>query len=601
MTETLPGFERPPTPKLAVRQPEGHVVRVQPDITSIGRSFDYEVPSSWELDGRSARVDIGSLVRVDFNGRRTAGWVTAVDVVPDPTVELQPLVKWSSHGPPADVLALAEWSAWRWAGRLAHFLRAASPPRMVTVLPRPQSTASVAQQQEVPQTAAFRPGVTVVRTTPADHGVGLATAAAHLGSALILVPTIAQRIALVRQLRTAGVAVAEYDEQWGRAAAGGATTVGTRTAAFAPMPVVDAVLVLDEHESTFKEERTPAWNARDVAIERARLAGVPCVLASPTPSLEALSASSRVLVPERSAERTAWPMVDVIDMREQDQPGLLTEGIVDAIRGEGPVACILNRKGRARMLACARCSSLAVCSDCGAALREDDDGRLTCPRDGTTRPMVCSECNGTHMKHLRLGISRLAEDLSVLAKRDVMEVSAETPYQQLRGDQLFIGTAALLHRLEHARSVIFLDFDQELAVPRVRAAEDAFAMLGLAARRVGPRADGGRLIVQTRRPDDVVVQAAQHGDPSRVAAAQRAVRQVFRQPPYGAWAVVSGPGADAFVAAIDDVSGSAAVRRNRLGDRWRLSADTHDALLDVVHAAVRPAVRVRIEIDPIDL
>lgn len=601
MAETLPGFERPPRSKPAERQPVGRVVRVQPDITAISRGFDYEVPSSWESDGRSARVTVGSLVRVNFNGRRTAGWVTAVDVSPDPAVDLLPLLKWSSHGPPDAVIELAEWAAWRWAGRIAHFLRAASPPRMVAVLPRPQSTPSIRMAETTARAAAFRPGVNVVRTTPADDGSGLALAAANLGSALIIVPTISQRIALARQLRASGVAVAEYDEQWARSAAGGSTTVGTRTAAFAPMPVVDAVLVLDEHESMLKEERTPAWNARDVAIERARRADAPCVLASPTPSLEALRAATRVLVPERSAERTAWPQVEVIDMREQDQPGLLTHDIVDAIRGEGPVACILNRKGRARMLACARCSSLAACGDCGAALREDDDGRLTCPRDQTTRPMVCSECNGTHMKHLRLGISRLAEDLSVLAKRDVLEVTAETPYQQLSGDRLFIGTAALLHRLEDARCIIFLDFDQELAVPRVRAAEDAFAMLGLAARRIGPRSDGGRLIVQTRRPDDVVVLAALHGDPSRVATAQRAVRQVFHQPPYGAWAVVSGPGADAFISAIDDVSGNSAVRRNRLGDRWRLSADSHDELLDVVHATSRPNVRLRIEIDPIDL
>lgn len=583
---------------------------VQPDITSVRQSFTYEVPLAWEEDGRAEKIRVGSLVRIDFGGRRTAGWVTAADVEFDDTVDVRSLAKWSSHGPPQAVLDLAQWAAHRWAGRLPHFLRAASPPRMVPMVRhQPPTPAIDAGGHE----SAFDGAVTLVRTAPADTGVGLALGAAAQGAALILVSTISQRRALARALRDEGVGVAEYDDQWERSASG-ATTIGTRTAAFAPMPHIDAVLVLDEHDSTYKEERTPAWNARDVVIERARRADVPCVLASPTPSLEAHRAASRTLIPDRVTEKRSWPRVDVIDMRVQDTPGLLSEGIVDVIRGDGPVACILNRKGRARMLACATCSSLAACTECGGALREDDDGRLTCDRDNTVRPMVCNECNGTHMKQLRLGISRMAEDLEALAKRPVIEVSAETPAQDLTGNTLFVGTEALLHRMDSAKAVVFLDFDQELAVPRYRAAEDAFGLLALAARRVGPRSDGGRIIIQTRRPDDVVVQAALNGDPGRVATAQRDVRQVFQQPPYGAWALISGVGAESFInslhqfcaASAPDSESQAAQNReqvqiHRLGDRWRVSAPDHDMLLAAINGTERPAERTRIEIDPIDI
>lgn len=473
---------------------------------------------------------------------------------------------------------------------------------MVTILPRPGDMSS-AIDAAPGALGAFAGELTAVRTTPADDALALSLAAAHHGAALILVPTISQRHDLVRSLREAGVKVAEYDEQWERSAGGGFTTVGTRTAAFAPMPTIDAVLVIDEHATTYKEERTPAWNARDVAVERARRAEVPCVLASPSPSLEALTAADRQLVPERSVERNSWPRVDLIDLRDQDKPGLLTDRIVDVVRGPGPVACVLNRKGRARMLACARCGSLAACEECGGALREDDDGRLLCARDGTSRPMVCAECKGTHLKQLRLGISRLAEDLTALAKRDVTEVTAETPQTHLRGDQLFVGTEALLHRLERARAIIFLDFDQELAVPRVRAAEDAFALLALAARRLGPKAGGGRLLIQTRRPEDVVVQAAMAGDPGRVAKAQRDVRQVFHQPPYGAWALLSGAGAEEYVESVRRTitNQGSPVQVNRLDDRFRMAARDHDALLDLIHSVERPADRLRIEIDPLDI
>jgi primosomal protein N' (replication factor Y) len=218
-----------------------------------------------------------------------------------------------------------------------------------------------------------------------------------------------------------------------------------------------------------------------------------------------------------------------------------------------------------------------------------------CPVDGTTRPVVCAQCGGLKFKLLRPGIARIAEDLRALARREVVEVTAETTTTQLSGDGLFVGTEALLHRLSSARAVAFLDFDQELSVPRTRAAENAFALLALAARRLGPRDGGGRLLIQTRRPDHIVIDAARHGDPDRVARPQRDIRRVFGQPPYGAWAIVGGPGAPEFVAAV-----GMGVEIHRMGSEWRLSATDHPTLLDALARTERPTERVRIEVDPID-
>jgi len=134
VTQALPGFDLAPKSRPDTTRPEGRIVRVQPDITAVTRSFDYEVPPAWEADGRAERVKVGSMVRVDFSGRRTAGWVTEDDVDFDPAVDVRPLAKWSGHGPPPQVIDLARWAAWRWAGRLPHMLRAASPRRMVTQL-----------------------------------------------------------------------------------------------------------------------------------------------------------------------------------------------------------------------------------------------------------------------------------------------------------------------------------------------------------------------------------------------------------------------------------------------------------------------------------
>ncbi|MGI9608150.1 MAG: hypothetical protein ACR2P0_18610 [Acidimicrobiales bacterium] len=595
MTQPFPGFEQSEEARPRER-PDGRVVRVQPDITAVSGAFDYVVPSEWDTTERSEDVRVGALVRIDFNGRRTAGWVTSETTEPDPTVELRPLSKWSGHGPPGEVVDLARWAAWRWAGRVVHFLRAASPPRMIRRLPSKATIGSSPEAAADSAAGAFQDGVTMVRMAPNDSGLELAVAAASRGRALVLVPTIEQRRHTARGLRERGFTVAEYDDQWERSAVG-AVTVGTRRAALAPLTPLDAVLVIDEHDSAYKEERTPAWNARDLAIERARRSDAPCVLTSPAPSLDALQISDRLLAAERSTERNGWPLVEVIDLRAQDRPGLLTEAIVPLLRGPGPIACILNRKGRARMLTCVRCDSLAACTECGGALREVDDG-LRCARDGIVRPVVCAECGGTRMKHLRVGISRMAEDLTILAKRDVVEVEADTPQRDLRGDRLFVGTEALLRRIPDARVVIFLDFDQELAVPRYRAAEEAFVLLALAARRLGPRGSGGRLVIQTRRPNDVVVEAALHGDPARVARAQRDVREVFRQPPYGAWALVSGAGAASFIDALRDLESG--VDCHRRDDRWRVSAPDHQTLLDALSRVDRGSERVRVEVDPLD-
>lgn len=557
---------------------------------SVARQFDYSIPDTWLADGRAARLAPGSLVRVDFHGRRTAGWITAVDVTPAPDLNVRPLARLSSVGPPDSIVELATWGAWRWAGRLPHFLRAASPPRMITEL-GPPIPAPVVAATGLP-TSAFE-GLTLVRTLPTDDGSRLALAAASLGPALIIVPTIDHRRRLTRQLTAAGLVVASYPDQWERSARG-AITVGTRLAAWAPMPEVASILVLDEHDPAMKEERSPAWNARDVAVERARRSGIPCVLASPAPSLESLELADRRLVPERSVERASWPVVEIVDLRRQERPGLLTEAIVPIVRGPGPVACILNRKGRSRLLACRSCGSIATCESCDSTVTQPDDDHFVCPVDGTTRPPVCAECGGVRFALLRPGVTRIAEELRALARRDVVEVTAETALGEL-DEGLFVGTEALLHRLSMARAVIFLDFDQELSAPRIRAAEDAFALLALAARRLGSRGDGGRLVVQTRQIDHVVLDAARHGDADRVARPQREIRKVFAQPPYGAWAIVSGPGASEFVAGI-----GMGIEVHRMGDQWRLSAPDHATLLDELARIERPAARLRIEVDPID-
>ena len=465
------------------------MVRVLPDVPAIDREFDYAVPDRLVPPGGS--VLVGDVVRVDLHGRRVGGWVTAVGVEPPAGVTVRPVAKVSGRGPSAELLDLAGWAAWRWAGRRVPFVRTASPERVVARLPR--AAAGSGQGAPVPVVVddvardAFARPRAVVRLPPAADPFPYVLAAAALGNALILTPALGAARALGVRLRRAGVGVALLPRDWA-VAAGGATVVGARAAAWAPMEGLAAVLVLDEHDEGYQEERTPTWHAREVVVERARRAGVPCVLVSPCPTLEA-QAWGPLLAPSRQAERAGWPVVDVVDRRQEDpgRAGLYSPLLVERLRGAGRVVCVLNRAGRSRLLACARCGELARCEACGASVGQEEPGTLRCRSCATERPALCLACHATVLKNLRAGISRAREELEALAGEPVVEVSASTAGTDLPAARVYVGTEAVLHQVPDAAVVAFLDLDQELLAPRYRAAEQALALIARAARLLGGR------------------------------------------------------------------------------------------------------------------
>jgi primosomal protein N' (replication factor Y) len=574
--------------------PSGRIVRVLPDEPGIDKEFTYLVPPARAADDP---VEVGTIVRFDLHGRRLRGWVTAVDVETPRGVEVQPITKVTGHGPSAELIDLAGWAAWRWAGRRAHLLRTASPPTAVTSLPGARSSdVPVPAVHDSVARGAFGGGLTVLRWPPAADRYPLVLAAAALGNALVLVPSHEGARQLAVRLRRAGVAVALMDRDWAVAAAG-STVIGARAAAWAPVRDLAAVLVLDEHDETWKEERAPAWNARDVAVERARRAGVPCVLVSPMPSLEA-QREGRLVAPSRRDERAGWPVVDVVDRRDDGSGGgLYSSRLVQAARRARRAVCVLNRKGRSRLLACARCNAITMCEHCGAAMGQDETVGLVCRVCHRDRPVVCQECGATKLKNLRIGINRAREELEALLRTPVVEVSGATAGGALPEAGVYVGTEAVLHQVRDADLVAFLDFDQELLAPRYRAGEEALALLVRAARLVGGREGGGRILVQTRLPRHEVVAAALHADPARVSSADAARRSELGFPPAVAMAEISGQAAAAFIESL-----GAPMGLDLLGPRdgrWLVRAPDHETLCDALAATPRPSGRLRIEVDPL--
>jgi primosomal protein N' (replication factor Y) (superfamily II helicase) len=559
-------------------------------------------------------VRVGDRVRVALAGRRVGGWIVATDVAPPVGVDLRELARWSGRGPTPDLLELAEWAAWRWAGRPASFLRTASPERVVLALPPPRTprgrseapaspggglAAAALGESSLPSRAAA-PGVAVLRLPPAADPADVALAAATRGNVLVLCPTGAGARAVARRLHRAGVAVALHPRDWATGAAG-ATVVGTRAAAWAPVGGLAAVVVVDEHDESHQQSQSPTWHARDVAIERARRAGVPCLLTSPAPSLEALDAA-RLLTLARSDERAGWPIVDVLDMRRQDpRTGLLPAPLVRLLRSDRRVLCVLNRTGRARLLACAACGELARCERCGANVAQPAPGRLACLRCGAERPPVCAACGATRLKALRPGVARVREEIEALVGEPVAEVSgageARNGADAAPQTRVVVGTEAVLHQAGAADVVAFLDFDQELLAPRYRAAEQALALVVRAARLVGGKGGGGRVVLQSHLPRHEVVQAALHADPARLVPAEADRRRLLGFPPATALAEVSGPAAEAFVEALGAPLGVEVL--GPADGRWLVRAPDHGTLCDALAATARPAGRLRIAVDPL--
>ena len=569
-------------------------MRVLPDVVGIDRAFDYVVPTSWEADGRAERVVVGSMVRIPLAGRRVDGWVTAIEVEPESGVRLVELVKLRGMGPSPELLDLAGWAAWRWAGRRVAFLRAASPERMVAAAAKRRPRDPVPAGPRDVLDDAFDHGVATVLVAPDDDGLGVALAACRRGDALILTADTSRARHLAVALRRAGLSVALAPDEWA-AAAGGATVVGTRSAAWMPMPDLAAVVVIDEHDERFKEERTPAWHAREVALERARRAGVPAVMTSAVPSLEALRAGP-LLRRDRSIERDDWPIVNVLDRRNEDptKSGPFAADLRRHIDGDRRVVCVLNRTGRARLLACAACGELVRSDDGGQIMRLVDDELVSA--DGSERrPVICTVCGSTALKTLRMGVERAREELEAFLGEPVDEITAASEQRPQR--RVAIGTEAVLHRVDRADVVVFLDFDQELLAVRQRAAEQAMAMISQAARLVGGRGSGGRVVVQTRQPEHEVILAAGRGDPALVAVAERDRRRPLRLPPYGAQVSISGEGAAALIDSFGTVDGVQV--RGPLDGRWLLRAESHNPILDRLAEIERPAARVRIDVDPL--
>jgi primosomal protein N' (replication factor Y) len=383
-----------------------------------------------------------------------------------------------------------------------------------------------------------------------------------------------QKVALLHSALTPE----ERSEQWRRIRRGDAPiVVGTRSAIFAPAPNLGLILVDEENDQSYKQEETPRYNARDVAVMRAKLAGAVVVLGSATPSLEswqnsALGKYTRMELRDRVMDRPL-PEVEIVDMRrefqETGQDHLFSRALVEETRQaleRGEQALILlNRRGYSFSVMCRACGEKLECQNCAISLTHhkppaEDGGvaregqRLECHYCGFRRtvPARCPKCDSEHLYYLgagseqgeeRLGeifpfarIGRMDRD-TVRGRYDLERLLARLHSGEIN---LLVGTQMIAkgHDVHGITLVGVVGCDYALSLPDFRAAERVFQLMTQVSGRAGRGELPGRVVVQTYYPDHYAIVAASKHDYLSFVERELKYRRWMHYPPFGVLANV---------------------------------------------------------------
>jgi primosomal protein N' (replication factor Y) len=617
----------------------------------VDRAFDYAIPGRFR-----DVVRVGSLVRVPFGGRRVRGIVARVfEGEPDELEEIASMVFDDPLTPPP-LDRLMTWVAERYLVPRGRALMRVVPPRVRVGAEPPRAVGPGAEPVLLPTyeggrsllsaIRSGRSGAWLVRTAEAASRTALvcelvaAAVAAERGAALVAVPEIRYGSSVIEAIMDhfpegvrvdSGVPERDRTRSWLSLARGHRLGVGGRSTVFAPAPDLRLIVLDEEHHPTYKEDRAPRYDARRVALERARLQRSVCVFLSSAPSVEtgasALGGEFGWVEPGREERRQARPIIELVPPPEDRALSHeLHERIRDTLRAGGRAALLAPARGYSRALWCAQCRRSLRCPVCEAGLFYDRSPRgVRCVRCGfaSAAPDRCPSCASVGFLYVGAGSERLAEQLAKSFPRArvvrmdpaALESWDEEDRRTATEDAdlyvtTWVGTKASLR--PDVSLVGVLDADWLIRRPDFRAAERAHQALMEMAGWAGPAGSGGRLVVQTREPGHHSVQALMRGDYRFFLERELELRHELSYPPYSELVKASafGPHADRL---LEQVRGAAAPRGGRVlgpvpvlvaGERGRqLLIKCPDALevarpLRGILPAVPAGSRLRIDVDP---
>ena len=360
----------------------------------------------------------------------------------------------------------------------------------------------------------------------------------------------------------------ERAEQWHRIQRGHARmVVGTRSAIFAPVSDLALIIVDEEQDSSYKQEETPRYNARDVAVMRAKMANAVVVLGSATPSLESYYNSTKnkyalLELPDR-VEQRPLPEVELIDMKQEFQETgqeqvisrKLAEEIRDRLERKEQVMILLNRRGYSPVALCRACGSRMECRNCAVSLtHHKKSNRMVCHYCGFQAPVPkhCGECGSEYVYFLGTGSEKLEELLhgmfpqARIGRLDRDTVRGNEDFERAlsalnEGElDMLVGTQMIAkgHDVHGVTLVGVVGADNALGLPDFRAAERTFQLLTQVAGRAGRGQTPGKVVLQTLFPDHYAVQYAARHDFTGFYEKELRFRGWMHYPPYSALANV---------------------------------------------------------------
>jgi primosomal protein N' (replication factor Y) len=484
--------------------------------------------------------------------------------------------------------------------------------------------------------------------------------------AIVLVPEISLTPQTVARFRARfdGVAVlhshqsqVERHREWQRIARGEVqVVVGARSAVFAPMPRLGLIVIDEEHEASFKQDSSPRYHARDVAWQRAQAERIPLVLGSATPSLESWQRAEqgefmRLDLPERVSNRPL-PNVVIVDLRDPGHARRsrgaisrpLHQAMVAALRDDGQVILLLNRRGFSTHIQCPACGYVATCPHCELPLtfhRHESVTRCHYCDYQSPPPEKCADCHSVAIRFGGMGTQKLEAEVQARFPEHTCQ-RMDTDSMRERGSHqrvldafrageidILLGTQMIAKGLDFPNVTLVgvINADTALHLPDFRAGERTFQLVAQVAGRTGRGEKGGRVLVQTLSPEHLAIRAAARHDFQMFANEELVVRQQLQYPPFGSMIrlVVRGPAEETTRAVAEELAtklrqasepktvrvlGPAAAAIAKLRDQYRFQVQVQGATMPPLHDTVASVtapmklpdkVFLAVDVDPWDM
>jgi primosomal protein N' (replication factor Y) len=445
-------------------------------------------------------------------------------------------------------------------------------------------------------------------------------------TALVLVPEIALTLWIGRQCRSwfgakfEGVAVlhsalsdVERAREWWRVRNGEArVVVGTRSAVFAPLENLGLIIVDEEQENSFKQEETPRYHGRDVAIVRAKMEGALALLGSATPSMETYHHAREgkyelLTLASRVADRSL-ASVEVVNLREDFQQthqtspisAALHAGLQECLANGTQALVLINRRGYSWSVLCRSCGASVQCVNCSISMTHHKQrNRLECHYCGSIQqiPKICPKCQSKYVYFFGEGSEHLEERLrkefpgARIARLDRDTARTKRQYQETLGAfaggalDILVGTQMLAkgHDFQRVTLVGVVSADSSLSLPDFRAAERTFQLLTQVAGRAGRGELAGRVLIQTFYPEHYAIQDAVKQDYTAFFERELHFRRMMAYPPFTSLANVI----------VRDVSLEKAIRWSRQLSEYFSPHD--DKGVRILGPATAPLARLKKE------